>query len=239
MPAGQRLVLEGGVQISHEAIYLHIYADKRRQSDLWGHLRCQKPRRKWYASGQERRGTIRNRVSIDLRPEIVAQKSRIGDWDNDTVIGKNHKSGFVTLAERKPRYVLAGYIRSTHAEGVTAVVTRLLKPHTRRCHTITFDNGKEFAEYETIAAELGTDIYFAHPYDSWERGLNENSNGLLRQYFPKGMELTEISEEQVKCAVDRLNYRPRKVLEFKTPVEVFFGKTVCSTKHSLGVALGT
>jgi IS30 family transposase len=235
--AGQRLALEGGMQISPEAIYLHIYADKRRQGDLWRHLRCQKPRRKRYASGQERRGMIRNRVSIDLRPDIVTHKSRMGDWEGDTVIGKNHKGGFVTLAERKSRYVLAGHIRSKHAEGVTAVVTRLLKPHKHQCHTITFDNGKEFADHETIAAELETNIYFAHPYRSWERGLNENSNGLLRQYFPKGMELTEISQEQVQYAVDRLNHRPRKVLGFKTPFEVFFGTTVRYTKHPLSVAL--
>ena len=130
------------MQVSHEAIYLHIYADKHRQGDLWRHVRCQKLCRKRYPSGQERRGTIRNRVSIDLRPEIVAQKSRIGDWEGETVIGKNHKNGFVTLAERKSRYVLAGHIRSKHAEGVTAAVTRLLKSHTRRSHTITFDNGK-------------------------------------------------------------------------------------------------
>ena len=233
----QRLALEGGMQISHETIYLYVYADKRRNGDLWRHLRCQKSRRKRYASGQERRGTIRNRVSIDQRPDIVTQKSRIGDWEGDTVIGKNHKGGLVTLAERKSRYVLAGHIRSKHAEGVTVVATRLLKPHKTQCHTITFDNGKEFADHETLAAALETDIYFAHPYRSWERGLNENSNGLLRQYFPKGMELTEISQEQVQYAVDRLNHRPRKVLDFKTPFEVFFGKTMRYTKSPLTVAL--
>ena len=145
----------------------------------------QKPRRKRYASGQERRGMIKNRVSIDDRPKIVDQKTRIGDWEGDTVIGKNHRGGLVTLAERKSRYVLAGHIRSKHADGVTAVTTRLLTPYKDRCHTITFDNGKEFAEHERIAAELQTSIYFAHPYHSWERGLNENSNGLLRQYFPR------------------------------------------------------
>jgi IS30 family transposase len=235
--ASQRLALEGGMQISHEAIYLYVYADKRRNGDLWQHLRCQKSRRKRYASGQERRGTIRNRVSIDQRPDIVTQKSRIGDWEGDTVIGKHHKGGLVTLAERKSRYVLAGHIRSKHAEGVTAVATRLLKPYKTLCHTITFDNGKEFADHETLAAALETNIYFAHPYRSWERGLNENSNGLLRQYFPKGMELTEISQEQVQYAVDRLNHRPRKVLDFKTPFEVFFGKTMRYTKSTLTVAL--
>ena len=231
--ASQRLALEGGLQISHESIYLHIYADKRRGGDLWRHLRCQKPRRKRYASGQEGRGTIKNRVGIDERPVIVEQKSRIGDWEGDTVIGKNHRGALVTLAERKSRYILAAQVPDKHASGVTAAVTRLLRPHKGKCYTMTFDNGKEFAEHETIAA----DVYFAHPYHSWERGLNENSNGLLRQYFPKEMELVEVTQEQVQWAVDRLNHRPRKVLGFRTPFEVFFGETVRYTKSPLGVAL--
>ena len=232
-----RLELEGALQISHESIYRHIYADKRAGGDVWRHLRCQKPRCKRYASGQERRGTIRNRVSIDERPEIVEQRVRVGDWEGDTVIGKNHLGVLVTLAERKSRYVLAGQVRSKHADGVAAKVNSLLRPHKHKCHTVTFDNGKEFAEHETIAAELKADIYFAHPYHSRERGLNENSNGLLRQYFPKGMDLTEVTEEQVQWALDRLNHRPRKVLEFRTPFEVFFGKTVRYTKPPLNVAL--
>lgn len=237
--AANRLELEGGLQISHEIIYRHIYADKRNGGDLHQHLRSQKPRRKRYAIGQERRGTIKNRVGIDERPEIVAEKTRMGDWEGDTVIGKNHKGGLVTLAERKSRYVLAGHIRSKHAAGVTAVTTRLLTPHKDKCHTITFDNGKEFAEHEKMAAELKADIYFANPYHSWERGLNENSNGLLRQYFPKGMELTDITEEQVQEAVERINHRPRKVLGFRTPHEVFFGVEVRYTKQPPVVALLT
>ena len=237
--AANRLELEGGLQISHEIIYQHIYADKRNGGDLHQHLRSQKPRRKRYASGQERRGTIKNRVSIDERPEIVDQKTRMGDWEGDTVIGKNHKGGLVTLAERKSRYVLAGHIRSKHAAGVTAVTTRLLTPYKDKCHTITFDNGKEFAEHEKMAAELKADIYFANPYHSWERGLNENSNGLLRQYFPKGMKLTDITEEQVQEAVERINHRPRKVLGFRTPHEVFFGVELRYTKQPLAVALRT
>lgn len=235
--AAERLELEGALQISHESIYRHIYADKRAGGDLWCRLRCQKPRRKRYASGQERRGAIPNRIGIDERPEIVGQRARIGDWEGDTVIGKNHRGILVTLAERKSRYVLAGQMRSKHADGVTAKVNSLLRPHKHKCHTVTFDNGKEFAGHETIAAELEADIYFAHPYHSWERGLNENSNGLLRQYFPKGMELTEVTEEQVQWAVDRLNHRPRKVLGFRTPFEVFFGTAVRYTKPPLNVAL--
>lgn len=235
--ASQRLALEVGLQISHESIYLHIYEDKRRGGDLWWHLRCQKPRRKRYASGQEGRGTIKNRVGIDERPVIVEQKSRIGDWEGDTVIGKNHRGALVTLAERKSRYILAAQVPDKHASGVTAAVTRLLRPHKGKCYTMTFDNGKEFAEHETIAAELDADVYFGHPYHSWERGLNENSNGLLRQYFPKEMELVEVTQEHVQWAVNRLNHRPRKVLGFRTPFEVFFGKTVRYTQSSLGVAL--
>lgn len=219
----QRLDLEGGLQISHEIIYRHIYADKHHGGDLHQPLRSQKPRRKRYAGGQERRGTLRNRVSIDKRPAIVNKKTRIGDWEGDTVIGKHHQGGVVTLAERASRYVLAGPIRSKHAAGVTAVTTRLLSPHRDKCHTITFDNGKEFAQHEHLAAVLNTDIFFAHPYHSWERGLNENTNGLLRQYFPKNMKLLDITDKQVQKAVDRLNHRPRKVLGFRTPHEVFFG----------------
>ena len=232
-----RLLYEGGVSICHETIYQHIYADKRLGGELHLTLRSQKPRRKRYGSGQERRGMIRNRVSIDERPDIVASRSRIGDWEGDTVIGKNHQGGLVTLAERKSRYVLAAPIRSKHAAGVTAQIKRLLEPHKAKCHTITFDNGKEFAEHEQMATSLSADIYFAHPYHSWERGLNENSNGLLRQYFPKGMALHEITDEEVQRAVDKLNHRPRKVLGFRSPHEVFFGVQLNYTKQHQTVAL--
>jgi len=235
--ASARLKLENELSISHETIYQHIYADKRTGGELWRHLRCQKPRRKRYASGFDRRGTIRNRVSIDERPKMAEQRVRIGDWEGDTVIGKNHKGVLVTLAERKSRYVLAGQLRSKHSAGVTVKINSLLRPYKHKCHTVTFDNGKEFAQHETIALELEADIYFAHPYHSWERGLNENSNGLLRQYFPKNMELTNVTEGQVQWAVDRLNHRPRKVLGFRTPHEVFFGLSVSYTKRTSEVAL--
>ena len=237
--AANRLELEGGLQINHEIIYQHIFADKRNGGDLHRHLRDQKLLRKRYASGQERRGIIMNRVSIDERPEIVEQKTRMGDWEGVTVIGMNHKGGLVTPAERTSRYVLAGHRRSKHAAGGTAVTTRLLTPYKDKCHTITFDNGKEFAGHEKMAVALKADIYFATPYHSWERGLNENSNGLLRQYFPKGMKLTDIAEEQVQEAVERINHRPRKVLGFRTPHEVFFGVKLRYTKQPLAVALRT
>ena len=127
---------------------------------------------------------------------------------------------------------MAGHIRSKHAASVTAVITRLLSPHKEKCHTITFDNGKEFAEHESMAAQLKADIYFAHPYSSRERGPNENSNGLIQQYFPKSMDLSDISDENVQWAVERLNHRPCKVLGYRTPHEVFFGGKVLYTKQT-------
>jgi len=229
--AAKRLALEGNSRISHETICQRVYADKRQGGELWRQLRCQKPYRKRYGSGQERRGVIPNRVSIEQRPAIVEERSRLGDWEGDTVIGKNHRGALVTLAERKSRHVLASPVPSKHADGVTAAITRLLRPHRHKCHTLTLDNGKEFAGHEKIAAALNTDIYFAHPYHSWERGLNENSNGLLRQFFPKAMALTHVTVEDVQRAVDSLNHRPRKTLGFRTPFEVFFGKTCAIPSH--------
>jgi len=232
-----RMALENTLQISHETIYQHIYDDKHAHGDLWRHLRCQKSCRKRYGSGQERRGMLKNRISIDERPDIVEKKERIGDWEGDTVIGKGQKGALVTLTERVSRYTLASMLPSKHAEGVTATIIGLLGPHKGKRHTMTFDNGKEFAGHESIAKNLKMAVYFAHPYHSWERGLNENTNGLLRQYFPKGSSFEKVTEVQVQSAVDSLNHRPRKILGFKTPFEVFFGKTMRYSASSLGVAL--
>ena len=218
-----RLKLESALTISHECIYLHIYEDKRKGGDLIGHLRCQKVRRKRYASGQERRGTLKNRVSIEQRPAIVEQRSRIGDWEGDTVVGKGHQGVLVTLVERKSRYTLAQQLDSRHSAGVTQAVIALLRPYNSLCETITFDNGKEFAEHAFIASSLDAQVYFAHPYHSWERGLNENTNGLLRQYFPKSTNLRKVTQHEVGDAVYLLNHRPRKCLNYRTPHEVFMG----------------
>lgn len=218
-----RLKAEGALRISHECIYQHIYADKRAGGNLAEHLRCQKVRRKRYASGQERRGTLKERVCIEQRPAIVETRSRIGDWEGDTIIGKGHQGVLVTLVERKSRYTLAQQLHSRHSEGVTEAVIALLRPYKSQCQTITFDNGKEFAQHAFIAASLKANVYFAHPYRSWERGLNENTNGLLRQYFPKSQNLRKVSQHDVADAVYRLNHRPRKCLNYRTPHEVFMG----------------
>jgi len=211
-----------GQAVSHEWIYLHIYQDKLYGGDLHQHLRCQKKRRKRYGTNN-RRGQIINRISIDERPAIVDTRSRIGDWELDTVIGKAHKQAIVTLTERKTRFTLIRKVRFRTAENVADAIIRLLNPIKKWVKTLTADNGKEFASHELIAKALNAKFYFAHPYSSWERGLNENTNGLIRQYFPKKSDFKAITQKQIDNAMKRLNNRPRKCLGFKTPNQVFFG----------------
>lgn len=218
-----RLRLEGRASPSKESIYLRVYADKAAGGDLAQHLRCQKMRRKRYGSGQERRGVLRNCKRIDQRPKVVDKRSRIADWEGDTVIGCGHQGILVTVVERKSRYTLAAPLPRRTSDLVGQAMIDLLRPHKERCKTITLDNGKEFADHEFIARCLGAKVYFAHPYCSWERGLNENHNGLLRQYFPKGMSLAGVTQSQVDEAVYALNHRPRKCLGWRTPHEVFYG----------------
>jgi IS30 family transposase len=226
-----RLEDEQGVSISHEWIYQYVYADKRSGGDLYRYLRCQKPRRKRYGS-YDRRGIIPNQVSIDERPAIVDARRRFGDWEGDTVIGKGHRGALVTLVERKSLYTVIRAVHRKTAEAVRKAVKCGLTPYSDRVYTITYDNGREFADHEGMAADLETRVYFAHPYASWERGLNENTNGLIRQYFPKHRDLTTVTEREIKTAMDKLNHRPRKSLGFRTPHEVFF-----NTRTSLTVAL--
>ena len=226
-----RVAMEQGVSISHEWIYQYIYADKHSGGDLYRYLRCQKVRRKRYGS-YDRRGCIPNQVSIDDRPAIVDSKRRIGDWEGDTVIGKGHRGALVTLVERKSLYTVIRSVLHKTAEAVRDAVVDGLSPYIDWVHTITYDNGREFADHEGMASDLETRIYFAHPYASWERGLNENTNGLIRQYFPKDRDLTTVTKHEIEMAMDKLNHRPRKSLGYRTPYEVFF-----KTRTSLTVAL--
>ena len=188
---------------------------------LWKNLRCQKKRRKRYGKA-ERRGTIPNRLSIEDRPAIVETRSRIGDWEADTVIGKNHRQAIVSIVERKTGFTLIQKVERKTAQAVSQAMIGLLKPYRKKVRTITSDNGKEFAGHEEIAKKLKADFYFAHPYSSWERGTNENTNGLIRQYFPKNRDFTTITQQEIDTAMERLNNRPRKRLGFQTPNQVFF-----------------
>lgn len=215
------LAKEEGISISHEWIYHYVYRDKRRGGDLHTHLRCQKPRRKRYGS-YDQRGQIRNRISIDERPAIVDERKRIGDWEVDTVIGIPGGAVLVTVVERVSRLTLIALSPDKTAESVKTALLKVLQPLSARVHTLTYDNGKEFAYHGDIAAELEAEGFFAHPYHSWERGLNENTNGLIRQYLPKGSDFNTLTQEQVEIIMNRLNNRPRKCLEFRTPNQVFF-----------------
>jgi IS30 family transposase len=213
------------IQISHEWINQHILTDKRAGGDLYRHLRLQKKRRKRYGS-YDRRGKLPNRVSIEERPEIVAERQRIGDWEVDTITGKRHRQAIVTLTERKTRFALLRKVEQRSADQVGRAVIDLLQPVSDLLHTITADNGKEFADHQKISQELQADFYFAHPNAAWERGSNENMNGLVRQYIPKSCDFISISDVDVLWIMDRLNHRPRKCLAFRSPFEVFYEQSV-------------
>jgi IS30 family transposase len=216
------LAEEYRIRVSHESIYQFILKNKQQGGNLHLHLRCKRQRRKRYGSTNSR-GQLVNRVSIDERPAIVETRSRIGDWELDTIIGKGHKQALVSMTERKTRLTLIAKVRSKSAELVSRSIRRLLEPIASRVFTLTSDNGKEFARHQEISTALQADFYFAHPYSSWERGLNENANGLIRQYFPKKHDFTTINEKAISMVMNKLNNRPRKCLGFKTPNEVFFG----------------
>jgi len=213
------------IHVSHEWIYQYILMDKRLGGHLYEHLRCKKKRRKRYG-GDDRRGQLPNRVSIEQRPEIVAQRQRLGDWEVDTMIGKRHHQAIVTLTERKSRFALLRKVEQRTAEQVRNALIDMLTPFSDRLHTLTSDNGKEFADHEEIAQELKIDFFFAHPYAAWERGSNENMNGLVRQYIPKKCDFMSIGETEVELVMDRLNNRPRKCLGFMSPLEKFFDLSV-------------
>ncbi len=219
---GLWLGVEKDISISHEWIYQYILQDKKQEGSLHRHLRCQKQRRKRYGS-YNRRGQLIGRVSIDERPDIVDSRSRIGDWELDTIIGKNHKQAIVSLTERKSRFTLIQKVTRKTAQCVTNAIINLLAPFSEQVHTLISDNGKEFADHKVIADKLKAKFYFAHPYASWERGLNENTNGLIRQYFPKKRDFKTITQKEINRVMDKLNNRPRKCLGIKTPNQVFLG----------------
>ena len=210
-----------GIHLSHETIYRYIYRDPTRHAQLQPFLRQGgKHRRKRYGSGA-RASSIPNRVSITKRPKEVEQKARLGDWECDTVIGQDRKSVLVTVVDRASLYTVCSRVLSRSAQVVSQAIIRLLRPFKDRVQTLTFDNGSEFVNHEVIAHTLEATTYFAHPYASWERGINENTNGLLRQFFPKRTDFRNVSWQQVKQAVDHLNNRPRKTRGYRTPNQLF------------------
>ncbi len=222
------------IQLHHESVYRYLLKDKADGGLLYQHLRHQgKPYRKRYGYANNRTG-IPNRIDIDQRPKAVDNREVFGHWEADTIIGKAHKGAIVTLDERISKLRLAYPLNSKHKDGVSSAINTLLQPIKGFVHSITYDNGKEFAGHEKINKTIHCKSYFAKPYHSWERGQNENANGLLRQYFPKTISLVNIAYNEVKIAVNKLNSRPRKCLGFKTPYQVFFERTGIDARQ-LGV----
>lgn len=213
----------GRPTISHEAIYLRIYADRMRCGKLHTHLRHRVKSYRSRALTNEKRGRIKDATSIDERPGIVDARTRIGDWEIDTIIGTHSGSAsvLVTAVERFSRYTLIAKADNKSAEAVTRALLTALAPHRRKLHTLTYDNGKEFSSHQIIDSILGSKGYFAHPYCSWERGLNENTNGLIRQYFPKKTNFNHVSERQIRIVQDKLNNRPRRCLDRNTPSFIY------------------
>ena len=210
-----------GIRLSHETIYRFIYRDATRHAQLKPFLRQGgKHRRKRYGSGA-RASSIPNRVSITERPQAVEKKARLGDWECDTVIGKDRKSVLVTVVDRASLYTVCSRVMSRTAHVVSQAIIRLLRPFKNRVKTLTFDNGSECGKHGVLAHALEARTYFAHPYASWERGINENTNGLLRQFFPKHTDFRKVSWQQVHKAVDHLNNRPRKTRGYRTPNQLF------------------
>lgn len=207
--------------ISHERIYQFILSDKKRGGNLYTHLRHQRKKyRKRYGS-PNRRGPIKNRHFIDERPAVVNEKKRIGDWEIDTIIGRNRKEAIVSIVERVSKKTILTKVEIKTASAVSVSTISSLKPLSNCVFTITGDNGSEFAYHEKIAETLKAKFYFAHPYSSWERGLNENTNGLVRQYLKKGSSFSDVNDRTLSVIAEELNNRPRKTLGYATPNEIF------------------
>lgn len=209
-----------GVDISHESIYQHVWKDKRSGGKLYEHLRHHGKKYNKRSSGKAGRGCIPNRIDISERPAIVETKSRIGDWEGDTIIGANHQGAIVSHVDRHSKFTLLKKVQRKTADLVTYATVERLIDFPFPVLSITYDNGKEFSDHQVIGMVLNTTCYFAPPYQSWKRGLNEHTNGLVRQYIPKLTDFRQVSDQQVQFIEDRLNNRPRKILQYKTPLEV-------------------
>jgi IS30 family transposase len=207
------------MRVSHQSIYRYIKADRQAGGSLWKRLRqSHKLRRKAYGTGP-RRCRIPNRVGIEQRPKTVESRRQIGHWEADTMLGR--KGRLATCVERKSRYVLIGRLPNGKAMEFNAAAVRCFKRIPARWRkTITSDNGSEFIEHQHLGARLGFQTFFANPYSSWERGTNENTNGLIRQYLPRKTDLSQTSYQRIARIAAKLNNRPRKCLGYRTPAEV-------------------
>lgn len=214
---------DGRMRVSHETIYRWTFLDASQGGSLYRHLRRRhkfRRRQKRYGAG---RRFIPGRIGISERPAIVADRSRFGDWEADLILGRRGSGAIATHVERKSRYLIASRLADRKAETFNgaAVTTYQMLPVALR-QTLTLDNGKEFSRFKELESGAGLKVYFADAYAAWQRGTNENTNGLLRYYFPKGTDFRRISDAKLAKTVERINKRPRKCLGYRTPHEVFF-----------------
>jgi IS30 family transposase len=211
----------GQLSISHETIYRHVWRDKREGGLLYTHLRGARKRRRKRYGAYDSRGRLAGKRMISERPPEVESRERVGHWEADTVAGTGSKDCVITLVERKTGLVLVGKLADRTADSLSRRASSLMSRHGARFETVTADNGTEFHGYERVERRTGVVFYFARPYHSWERGSNENANGLLRQYLPKGASMAGLSQQQCNAIARKLNTRPRKRLGFRTPLECY------------------
>ena len=211
------------MRICYETIYQWIYSDAMNGGDLYTHLRRHHKRRRKQRRYGSCRGLIPGRVSISERPEAVDNRKRFGDWEGDTLEGAKGSGGIASHVERKSRYLITAKLYDKSAETMTIASVKAFRrvPKVMR-KTLTVDNGKEFAYFKQIEKKTGLCVYFADPYSAWQRGSNENTNGLIRQYFPKGTNFNDITNNDLAFVLKKLNHRPRKCLNYQTPHEVFY-----------------
>ncbi len=209
-------------RISHETIYQYVWRDKANGGNLWTHLRqSPKKRRKRYRA-YDSRGQLANKRHISERPPSVETRRYKGHWEIDTVFGKGSNACIVTLVERKTGFLIIGKLPNKSTKSLNKKVIQLINRHMGDFKTITADNGTEFHQYPLIENASGVTFYFATPYHSWERGSSENANGLIRQYLPKNQSMAHLTQQQCDRIADRINERPRKRHNFKTPEELFY-----------------
>jgi len=211
-----------GFRISHTRIYQFIAEDKKSGGTLYQNLRIANGKKRRKKRGISKiKSVIQGRIGIENRPPEIEKRLRIGDFEADLMVGRKHQGFIVTLVDRKSRYLYLGWVKNKTAQGVADEIVRLLEKNAPLVRTITYDNGKEFSWHFKVNEALQCQSFFARPYHSWERGTNENCNGLIRQYLPKKMDFSQLSRNDLARIEKKLNQRPRKCLDYKTPEEVF------------------
>jgi transposase, IS30 family len=222
----ERVEQETSYKVSHESIYQFVYKDRKNGGCLYQNLRQSHRKRRKRFPKKPRVAATSVKRSIEVREKVINNRGRLGDFEGDTVVGANHKAYFLTLVDRLSRYVIIKKMDDKCAETTCDALMEAVQENKKSFHSLTLDNGTEFANFEYFESCTGIKTYFAHPYSSYERGTNENTNGLIRQYAPKKTDFSGFTQEETSFIEDRLNHRPRRVLGYKTPYEVHFGVNI-------------